>query len=306
MIIASIDIGTNTVLLLIAELSFTSRKLTPVYEEQQMPRLGKGLKPDGEITKEKIDLLVKTLAGYKKIIDLHNCEKVIISGTNALRIAKNSEEIIQLIKKKFDYNINVISGEHEAELAYLGATSGISDFGTALIVDVGGGSTELIYGTQDKILYKNSFTVGSVSATENYLYGTPPSKEEISNLRSELRRTFNDISSKFYPDIAVGIAGTATTLSCMIKGLKKYNREIVDGSIISKKELEELIQKIEILKPDEILTKYGRILSGREDIITGGAIILSEILNIANMNSLVISSRGIRYGAIISEFLNEN
>jgi exopolyphosphatase/guanosine-5'-triphosphate,3'-diphosphate pyrophosphatase len=305
MIVASIDIGTNTILLLIAELNLYSKQLIPIYEEQQMPRLGKGLKPNGEITNEKIDLLVKTIAGYQKIIESYNCEKVIISGTNALRIAKNSADIIQLVKEGFDYSINIISGDEEAEYAYLGATSGISDFGTALIIDVGGGSTELIYGSQNEIIYKNSFTIGSVSATESFLNQTPPSMEEIKNLRIELRKIFNEIDKKFSPDLVVGIAGTATTLACMIKGLKEFDRKIVDNSLISRKELDELIMKIELLKPQEILSEYGTILNGREDIITGGGIILDELVSIIQTNSLLISSRGIRYGAIISEmFLN--
>jgi len=305
MIVASIDIGTNTVLLLVADVNLTTQQLVPLYEEQRMPRLGKGLKPNGEITTDKVDLLVQTLSGYCQIIESHNCEKIIISGTNALRIANNSNDIIRLVKNRLNLNINVISGNQEAEFAYLGAISGITDFNTALIIDVGGGSTEVIYGNQKEILYKNSFSIGSVIATENYFYHTPPSKEEIDKLRFELRKTFKEISDEFSPDIVIGIAGTATTLACMIKGLKQFDREIVDGSIVSKNELDELIKKIEVLNPQEILKDYGKILSGREDIITGGAIILSEVTALLKSNSLVISSRGIRYGAIISElFLN--
>lgn len=301
MIVASIDIGTNTVLLLVADVNLTTQQLVPVYEEQQMPRLGKGLQPNGEITIEKVDLLVQTLSGYRQIIESYNCEKIIISGTNALRIANNSKEIIRLVKNRLNFNIKIISGIQEAEFAYLGVISGITDFETALIIDVGGGSTEVIYGNQKEILYKNSFTIGSVIATENYLYHTPPSKEEIGKLRFELRKTFNEISDEFSPDLVIGIAGTATTLACMIKGLKQFDREIVDGSFVSIKELDELIKKIKVLYPREILNNYGKILSGREDIITGGAIILSEIMNLNGIDNLMVSSRGIRYGAIIAE-----
>ena len=305
MIVSSIDIGTNTILLLIADVNLITQKITPVYEEQQMPRLGKGLLPNGEITEEKIELLVQTLSGYQKITESYNCQKTIISGTNALRIAKNSNEIIQLVRNKINFNIRVISGEQEAEFAYLGAVSGIGDLGSALVIDVGGGSTELIFGSQKKIVYKNSFAVGSVIATERFLNSTPPAKEEIINLRSEMRSIFNEASDRFSPDLVIGIAGTATTLACMIKGLKQFDRDIVDGSIFTKKELDELITKIALLNPQEILNDYGEILKGREDIITGGAIILSEVLSLIKCHSLVISSRGIRYGAIVSElFLN--
>jgi len=305
MIVASIDIGTNTVLLLVADVNLNTQKLVPIYEEQQMPRLGKGLGPNGEITTDKVDLLLQTLSSYRQTIESYNCEKIVISGTNALRIANNSNDIIQLVKSRTNLNINVISGNEEAKFAYLGAVSGIRVFETAIIIDVGGGSTEVIYGSQKEILYKNSFGIGSVTATENYLFHTPPSDEEIMKLRFDLRKILNEIKGDFSADLVIGIAGTATTLACMIKGLKHFERETVDGSVISKKELDELIKKIQVLDPQEILNDYGKVLSGREDIITGGAIILSEVMTLLKSNSLMISSRGIRYGAVISElFLN--
>ena len=301
MIVASIDIGTNTVLLLIANVNLTTQQLIPIYEEQQMPRLGKGLQPKGEIKEEKVNLLINILSDYQQKIQSFKCEKIIVSGTNALRVANNSEKIIQLMKDKFNIKINVISGEQEAEFAFLGATSGITDYGTALIIDIGGGSTELIFGNQKQILYKKSFGLGSVAVTEKFLHHSPPTKEEIIHIKYELRKTFSEINNKFSPDLVIGIAGTATTLACMIKGLKKFTREKVDGSIISQTELNELVNSVSELNSDEILNNYGEVLKGREDIITGGAIILSEILKLKGIIKLMVSSRGIRYGAIISE-----
>jgi exopolyphosphatase/guanosine-5'-triphosphate,3'-diphosphate pyrophosphatase len=206
-----------------------------------------------------------------------------------------------LVKNRLNIEINVISGEQEAEFAYLGATSGITDFRSALIIDIGGGSTELIFGGQKKILYKKSFGLGSVVVTEKFLHHSPPTKEEILNIKYDLQKTFSEIDNKFSPDLVIGIAGTATTLACMIKGFKKFKRENVDGSLISQQELNELVNKIVVLKPQEILENYGEVLKGREDIITGGAIILSEIMNLNRIDNLIVSSRGIRYGAIISE-----
>jgi exopolyphosphatase/guanosine-5'-triphosphate,3'-diphosphate pyrophosphatase len=301
MIVASIDIGTNTVLLLITDINLTTQQLAPIYEEQQMPRLGKGLQSDGEIKEDKVKLLINILADYQQKIKSLKCEKIIVSGTNALRVAKNSDKIIQLVKNRLNIEINVISGEQEAEFAYLGATSGITDLRSALIIDIGGGSTELIFGDQKKILYKKSFALGSVVVTEKFLHHSSPTKEEILNIKYELKKTFSEIDNKFSTDLVIGIAGTATTLACMIKGFKKFKREIVDGSLISQEELNELVNRIVVLKPQEILENYGEVLKGREDIITGGAIILSEIMNLNRIDNLMVSSRGIRYGAIISE-----
>ncbi|MBT8378613.1 MAG: rod shape-determining protein [Ignavibacteria bacterium] len=301
MTVASIDIGTNTVLLLIAKIVKNKHLIEPLYEEQRMPRLGKGLKKNGKISDEKIEMLLSILSDYKKKTESYNSEIILVTATNALRIANNSKEIIQMIKSNLNLSVDVITGDREAEFAYLGAISEINNIKTQLVIDIGGGSTELIYGNNDKIIYKKSFHIGSVSATEQFLIHLPPLAEEIHLLRRELGVIFNEIKSKFQPDLVIGIAGTATTLACMIQGLSHFDREKVNGSLIFKTELDDLVSKISKIKPENILDKYGEILKGREDIITGGAIILSELLAIINSNSIGITSRGIRYGAIVSD-----
>jgi exopolyphosphatase/guanosine-5'-triphosphate,3'-diphosphate pyrophosphatase len=305
MIIASIDIGTNTVLLLIAEVNLNTHQITSLHDEQRMPRLGKGLKQGGEISDEKIDSLLNVLSDYQKIIQSYNCGRIIVTATNALRIARNSKEISKLIEDKFNFKVQVISGEKEAEFAYLGATTGINNFNTALIIDIGGGSTELIFGNQKDITYKRSFPIGSVSATENFLHNSPPVNEQIIQLRKELVKIFSEIRSNPSPDIIIGIAGTVTTLACMIKGLKKFDAEIIESSTITVNELDELIKKLEELEAESILFTYGEVLKGREDIITGGAIILSEIMTLTGMKKLTVSSKGIRYGAIVADMFSK-
>jgi exopolyphosphatase/guanosine-5'-triphosphate,3'-diphosphate pyrophosphatase len=306
MIVASIDIGTNTVLLLIARIDKGNCSIHPLYEEQQMPRLGKGLKPNGEIEKDKVELLTQILSEYQKTIIDHNCEKIIVSATNALRIAKNSKEIIQSIKSKFNFEVNVISGELEAEYAFLGAVSSIKDFSTALIIDIGGGSTELIFGNQNEILYKKSFSIGSVSVSENYLLQSPPQKTELKKLEDHFFLLFKEIKNKLTPAVTIGIAGTVTTLACMIKNVKQFDAELIEGSKFTKIELDDLIKNLLELNPEQILDQFGEVLKGREDIITGGAIILANLMDKINSNEIFVSSRGIRYGAIAAELFSVN
>lgn len=305
MIVASIDIGTNTVLLLIAKVDLNTHQITSLHDEQRMPRLGKGLKQGGEISNEKIDSLLNVLSDYQKIIQTYNCEKIIVSATNALRIARNSKEITKLIKDKFHFKVQVISGETEAEFAYLGATTGIKNFETALIIDIGGGSTELIFGNQKEITYKKSFSIGSVSATENFLHNSPSVNKQIILLRKKLVKIFSEIRNNTSPGITIGIAGTVTTLACMIKGLKKFDAEIIERSTITLNELNDLNNKLEKLNSEKILTYYGNVLKGREDIIFGGALILSEIMNLTGMQKLTVSSKGIRYGAVVAELFSK-
>src|ERR1035437_4630658 len=123
--IASIDVGTNTVILLIAEI--TGNKFTTLYNEFRIPRIGKGLNPGGKITKEKISELLNILSGYKTIIDKYNCDKILAIATNAFRIASNAMHIIEKVKNETGINIEIISGTQEAEYSFLGAVSNSVD-----------------------------------------------------------------------------------------------------------------------------------------------------------------------------------
>ena len=299
MIVASIDIGTNTVLLLIAKEDTKSRKLTTLSNEYRMPRIGKEINQTGKISEDKIKLLFNVLVEYDEIIKKFNCDKVIVTGTNALRIAKNTKEISEQINKIFNHELEVIPGEMEAEYAFLGATSDLKNLSASLVIDIGGGSTELIFGDELKIKSKRSLQIGSVSATEKYLKYSPPLKSEIENLKKDLRNILVNVNENYAPDTTVAIAGTATTLACMNSGIKIFEEDKIENSTMSSDEIKQLISQLSNLTALEILKKYGPVLTGREDIIFAGAIILSEILELFGIKKFFVSSRGIRYGAII-------
>jgi exopolyphosphatase/guanosine-5'-triphosphate,3'-diphosphate pyrophosphatase len=299
MIVASIDIGTNTVLLLIAKVDKKSRKIITLLNEYRMPRIGKGIKNTGIVSRDKIKLLYGVLAEYHKIIKKYQCEKVIVTGTNALRIAKNTQEISEQIYKLFNFKLEVIPGDMEAEYAFLGGTSGMDNLSSSLVIDIGGGSTELIFGDKFKIKSKRSLQIGSVSATEKFLKHSPPLKSEIDNLKKEINEIFIKVRQNQLPDTTIAIAGTATTLACMNLGIKKFEDDKIENSTMTIEEIKNLIANLSEFTSLEILEQYGPVMKGREDIILAGAIILSEILELLSVKKLLVSSRGIRYGAIV-------
>lgn len=300
MIIASIDIGTNTVLLLIAEADETSLEITPLLNEYKMPRIGRGLKLNENIAVDRIEKLFTVLSEYKSIIIKYNVDDVLVTATNALRIAANSTEIAERIKKQFSWNVNIISGKTEAEFAFLGAVPVSSKNKSILVIDIGGGSTELILGKENNIEYRKSFHIGSVSATEKYLKNSPPLDRELSELKIELETIFTEIKNKYAPDLTYSIAGTPTTLFCMINEIKNFDDSIVEGGILKHEDIVKLIQELKKLSPKEIRIGYGKIMQGREDIILSGSIILLNIMKLLNLSEVIVSSRGIRYGAIVS------
>ncbi|MFI5236361.1 MAG: hypothetical protein ACHQLA_00310 [Ignavibacteriales bacterium] len=299
MIVASIDIGTNTVLLLIAEVDTKKSKLSPIFNEYRLPRIGQDTKKSGTIRPDKLKLLFEVLSEYESIIKKHNCNKVIVTGTYALRIAKNSNDIYNEIKRRFNYELNIITGNLEAEYAYLGAISGFNGINSAMVIDIGGGSTELIFGDESKINFKTSIQIGSVSATEQFFQHSPPLNAEIQKFREHLKTLIPLEQTNSISDKVIAVAGTATTLGCMNQNLKEFSETRVEGSSLNRNDLNNLINEMCQLTAPEILNNYGQVMLGREDIILVGAIILGVIMDSFGIEKVILSSRGIRYGAIV-------
>jgi len=306
MIIASIDIGTNTVLLLVAKVDSQTRKIISLHNEYRMPRIGRGTKQTGIISSDRLTLLFDVLSEYDVIIQGFHCDKVILTGTNAFRMAKNTPEIMKKINKLFNFELNVISGEGEAEYAYYGAISDPDDNSFSMVIDIGGSSTEVIIGEGKRIISKNSLQLGSVSATEQILKNSPPLKAEIENLRKEIKILFSSLDYKYIPAQVIAIAGTATTLACMKFGLKEFEEVKVDKCIITIQDMKNIIEELSFLTPTESLDKYGPVMLGREDIIFAGAFILYQFMEHFGIENIVVSTRGIRYGAIVKYLTNLN
>ncbi|MDZ7623992.1 MAG: hypothetical protein U5J96_06035 [Ignavibacteriaceae bacterium] len=299
MTIASIDIGTNTVLLLIADVDPFTRKIISLINEYRMPRIGQGTKQTGRISQERLKLLYDVLNEYKIIINDYNCDKVILTGTNAFRMAQNTPEIKDELKKIFNFDLNVITGEDEAEYAYFGAISDLDSLDNSMVIDIGGSSTEIIYGEGLNVIFKKSLQLGSVSATEQYFKNAPPTIIELENFSTDIKRLFTTFDKTIIPKKVIAIAGTATTLACMKLGLKEFEENKVDKSRITIQDMRNIIGELSSLTASEILVRYGPVMKGREDIIFAGAFILYQFMEYFGIDNVIVSTRGIRYGAIV-------
>lgn len=298
MVIASIDIGTNTVLMLIAKID-SRNKLIPLVNEYRMPRIGAGLKPSGKILPEKILELMKIIQDFVSIANHFHSDKILATATNAFRIASNASEIVKVIEEKYHLAINIISGEHEAMLSYLGVITGSYIPKDCLVIDIGGGSTEVIIGNQNSILFRKSFPIGAVSAKEKYLINNPPTISQIDEFNLHLNQVFNELEEHVYFDInAVAIAGTPTTLACIKSKIKDYDEDKIEGSFLTTKEVTDFAFELSLLESQSIKLNYGNVMKGREDIILAGTLILAKLMNKLSIGEIKVSSRGIRYGAI--------
>ena len=303
MTIASIDLGTNTILLLIAKLDFKSKKIHVIFEDQKIPRIGEGLKPGSPISKNKEKRLLDILEFYKNLANHYQCEHILVTAANAFRIASNSDYLVKKISKMFNLKVNIISGEEEAELTFLGCTSEIQLDTNVAVIDIGGGSTEIVLGKNRKIIASKSLPLGVVSLTENYFSNDPPNEEEILVIRSTINKELqNLIGKKLKFDKIIAVAGTPTTLACIKKGTISYNEALIEGDLLTQSDLENFINQLAVMNSVEIKNKFKSVVDGREDVLLAGTMLLFEVMNFFKATEVVVSTKGVRYGAIYELF----
>ena len=296
--IASIDIGSNTVLLLIAEV--INSEIIPIINEYRIPRISSGLTSTGKISEESMEKLFAVLTEYKTIIDNNNCDKVIVNGTQALRVASNSEIIRTEIKKQFGFDLNIVEGETEALYSFKGALSSFTDNSNYIMIDIGGASTEIVHGNKKEIFFRKSFPIGVVTSKERFLKTNPPQIEEITNYQTKLKTVFDELSKVDIKNSQIiAVAGTPTTLSAIKMNLSQYTEAKIENTILTKNDLDYFIGEFSQLSYEEIKNKFSPIIVGREDVILPGTIILHYLLKYFGKDSLPVSGRGLRYGAII-------
>ncbi len=301
--VASIDVGSNTVLLLIADTD-DKKSFATVLNEYRAPRLSRGLSENGFISNDSMNSFYKILAEYKKIIDDYKCDKVIVKATQAMRKAANSDAIIKHAAENFDFQIEIISGAEEALLSYLGAISKFDDFENYCVIDIGGASTEVIIGEKKSIRFRKSFPFGAVYLTEKYIRNDSYSKTDLRKINEYLFENFQELEDRNILNAAViAVAGTPTTLSAINMGLKEYDENSIEGSCLSLNAIENLTEHLKTHSPGELLEIHAGIIKGREDILLAGTLILKNFMKILKKDIIYVSGRGLRYGILI-DYIN--
>lgn len=302
--LAGLDIGTNTFLLLIADLS--AHTLTPLFERETVVRLGKGVEAHGNLNSEAMRRGLACLREYATQARAYGCEKILAVGTSALRDAKNREAFLQLAKQETGIVINVISGETEARLSYRGALSNKRNLPAPLaIIDIGGGSTEVVLGTHEQITSARSADIGSVRWTERWLQHDPVLPEEVEVFRSHAERVMREtwpVTELKNLASVVGTAGTITTLAAMAQGLVQYEPDRIDHFTLTLTGLHEIVMTLIRLPIAERKNLPG-LNPARADVILAGAMLLETFMKIYGFNRIVVSNRGLRHGVILDEVI---
>lgn len=295
--IASIDIGTNTILMLIAEYDESRNEILPIKNFIRIPRIGKDLSKKGQIGRGKIDELLQILKEYRESAKSEGCSEIIASGTNAFRLASNSSEIISEVIRLTGVKISVIEPLDEALFSYLGVVSE-SDAAKNLVIDIGGGSTEVIYGRGKEIIASHSFQLGVVELTEKFIESYPASSAKIRSLRQYIGGVITSFLSEITDISSVyAIAGTPTTLACLKAGVSDLEEEKIHNTTLRIEEIDNFADQFSHLTPEQLLKRYP-VSRGREDVILAGTLILSEVLKKISSDQVQVSAYGLRYGAI--------
>lgn len=297
--IASIDTGTNTVLLLIATISSTN-SIQKLKEIHNMPRLGEDVAKTGYIKEEKIKELCRIYKQYKTICDEYNVTKIIACGTNVFRITKNSADVIKRVKSETGIDLRIISGEEEAESSFLGATSDFDKRQNIAVIDIGGGSTEITCKNNNNLLFRKSFTTGVVTLREKFVNEYSLSESNLEQLTDFCNNYFTELESVYgLSDISISIAGTPTTLFSLYNGYSEFKGELIHKNHLSVNNIEEVVSRF-IDLPFVEYRKFGKIIAGREDLMGAGAIILKTVLNKLGLEKTTISITGLRFGLILN------
>lgn len=300
-ILAGIDIGTNTFRLLIAKVN--DNDFEEIYLERVITRLGEGLSKSGFLKKEAIERGVSTLKRFRDVISRYKVESISANATSVLREARNRDEFIALAKDKAGLDIDIISGEEEARKTLKGIFIGTPVPESSALVDIGGGSTEIMVAKGTEPLFIKSLDFGVVSLTDKYMKSDPPTKEDINLMKEEITQKlapFVNLIAKFLAPhtVFIGTAGTITALSAMIQGLERFDHNKVHNSRISINSVREIFSDISTITAKE-RAKYPALEPERFDIIVPGILILLKLMEIFGFNEIIVSDYGLKEGILL-------
>lgn len=281
---AAIDIGSNSVRMLIGEVK--EGKVYVLEQHLRTTRLGKTAK-GGYLNNQAVGRTLDVLVEFKAVLEKYNLQSNPITvATSAVREAADKEDFRRLIKTSLGWNLQILSGEDEARFSYIGAAAVIKE--NAAVVDVGGGSTELIYSENGKI-YGQSVPVGAVR-----LHNGEVNKNEFIRMLQPLKNLY---AKSEEPLVLVGVGGTVTSVAAMKNNLTEYTREAVNGTVITEGDLQSFYTEISAMSDYEVLKKYP-LLKNREDIICDGILIYMQLLG---CKRIIAADSGILDGLLLGK-----
>jgi exopolyphosphatase/guanosine-5'-triphosphate,3'-diphosphate pyrophosphatase len=294
--VAAIDCGTNSIRLLIADI--TGNNFKEVLRTMEIVRLGQGVDQNKAFQPDAIDRTLSAVRLFKDHIASKGVEKIRFCATSATRDAINRNLFIDGVREILGIEVEVIPGEEEAELSFIGATKELRQSDSPfLVVDIGGGSTEFVFGSE-KVDFAKSVNIGCVRMSERHLNTQPPSMAQIAQAIVDIDIAITQAAAVVPITTAktlIAVAGTATTVAAAALELTDYDRHMIHLSRISASNVHKVAASFQSMNKDQI-TSLGYMHPGRVDVITAGSLVLSRIMAATGASEFVASESDILDG----------
>ncbi len=297
--VAAVDCGTNTIKLMVADLDRETGRADVRVRESRMVRLGQGVDRTGELAPEALERTFAAIDEYAALVAQHPVERVRFCATSAARDARNGEEFAAGVAARLGVRPDVVAGTEEARLSFDGAVRNLraSHPEPLLVVDIGGGSTELILGDlASGVRQAHSMDIGSVRMHERHLGGDPPTPAQVAAAASDIDAALD--ACPVDPSEAatvVGVAGTILTVAAGVLGLDRYDRERIDQSVLPRDAVHlQAAAYLGMTVEERLALPY--MHSGRADVIGAGALVLDRVLQRTGVGSIVVSEADILDG----------
>jgi len=299
--LAALDVGTNTVLMLVAECG-ADGAVTALADFARITRLGRGVDANHRLDPDAAALTVYTIAEFADRARALGAVKILSAATAAVRDAADGAAFLAQVKDRTGVVLEVISGETEAQLSWLAVRKGLRlDLADrVLVIDIGGGSTDLIRAQPGRKLEVTSLQLGSVRLTERLVHHDPPIAREAADVRMAVDEALRALEWDFRPNTLVGIAGTVTTVCALELGLEKYDPAIVHGHRLSHSAVLEAVTRLAAVALEE-RKKLPGIEPARADVIFAGAAILERVMAHFELDHVIVSDQGVRWGLVWRE-----
>ena len=298
--VGAVDIGTNSTRLLVADVD--DGRVADIERETRVTRLGEGVDERRRLLPVPIARVRNVLSDYRRTTELLGVDRTLAIATSAIRDAENGEAFLGEIQWSYGFATRLLSGHDEALMTYRGVTSERAVGEGTVIVDIGGGSTELIAGEPDGVRWHDSLDIGSVRLTERFVHSDPPTGDELSACASAVQallaeRVPDDVRER--ATAAIGVAGTITSIAALALGLDEYDRERVHGSRLTADELSAQLNRLAAVPVAE-RRELRPLDPERAPVIVAGAVIAREVLSFFGLAELEISERDILDGAALA------
>jgi exopolyphosphatase/guanosine-5'-triphosphate,3'-diphosphate pyrophosphatase len=290
--VAAIDCGTNTIRLLVGALPDIA------VRESRIVRLGQGVDATGRLADEALARTFAALDDYAALIREHGATRVRLCATSAVRDAANGAEFVRGVEERLGVLPDILTGEQEAALAFDGAVRNLT--GSApdpvLVVDIGGGSTELVLGSGGRVGRGHSMDIGSVRLHERHLTGDPPTAEQVASCVADIDAHLDAAPVSIrQAHTVVGVAGTTLTVAAGVLGLSSYDRTAIDQSRLAVADVTAYVDRLVAMSVEERLA-LPFMSPGRADVIGAGALILARVLARAEVATMIASEGDILDG----------